>query len=556
MPNFDEPLWLLALLLIPALIFIHFRKSEKGPRQVYVTGAFAHWKAAAEELGRSSPGKRSALPLHLVLTIVFVALTSVYAATPRFDDGKIKVDVIFIDNSASLLASDDSGARYKLLKDDALEFIGSSGSRRMFIVGANGKSEKDAPEFRGPVDKTAAAEIVSKLGVSGGSFDAAARMNFDAFGAGDGIPEAFEIDRKFLLTDGCSISNLSEQDLNFLASSFAIVVYGTDVENAGFENAFFDGEHLRAKLRVEGAANEIQLIAIGGSERVVRRFAIAVNDGVATIDSNFDFAGVLELRLAQRDGFPQDDSAAVRSKTKPGISFRTDGSFQNPYLDFVLESLRQTSAGGGEIEISVSRAPETKEELSAMLGGGPSILVGPIPSDAEIPGASVRTIERFAQLRATDLGATILGTIGANEIFVRGPSQAIFGEGVTSIAGTAEGSMISIVRGTSHPNLLIGFDIDKEHSNLVYLVDVFPVLISEFVSMLAKDIENAGSVETGVTIFENGYRRVNPGPGIRALFERSLPTSANEGIQTGKMILLALFAVALAQLVAWLLVRN
>ncbi len=185
---------LLALTAIPLLIVIHTLKPK--PRQVDVTNLFL-WNAVLKERSYNLNFERLKKNLPLILQILIVILTALALARPTWTYWTAKKGnlVLVIDTSASMKTRSESGIRFDLARQKALQLVEERDQDQKVLIVEAGKKPLVKAGFINNTDQ--AQDLLKKLQPS----DAPADIESAIYLALSFIDPAKE-DLLYLITDG------------------------------------------------------------------------------------------------------------------------------------------------------------------------------------------------------------------------------------------------------------------------------------------------------------------------------------------------------------------
>jgi len=199
--HFLNPYMLLTLGLIPILVIIHTLKPN--PRQVDVTNLFL-WNEVLKERSSNLSFDRLKQNLPLILQILIVILAAVALAAPTWTHGTAQKGnlVLVIDTSASMQTRSESGTRFDLARQQALQLVQKRDRDQQVLLVEAGKTPRVKTGFLTHTGQ--AQDLINRLQPS----DAPADLESAIYLALSFVDPAKE-DLLYLITDGAG-QDLSE----------------------------------------------------------------------------------------------------------------------------------------------------------------------------------------------------------------------------------------------------------------------------------------------------------------------------------------------------------
>ena len=314
---FIYPLGLLGLTAIPIVILIYLLRSRYKSKNVSSTFI---WKRA--RVRRRIP-LNFIMSLLLILQILIVVAASFAIARPTIEPLKTEDEIIILDASASMLATDDGETRFDAAKkkiEEAADEIGENHRMTLILAGEEAikviTRTKDKGEFLTalrPVECT----------MNGANMDKALELAGEVLNLNKSAKVVVYTDKTYIDTDGIEIVDCKrENDWNAGVISFEDELtpteyeFITDIGNYGVKNEFsvkllIDGKVV-SQRKLAMAAGEIKRIRFTNStteETGKDEIRVRLNEPITSYEN-------ATIELSAKDSFSFDDSLTIYPKEK------------------------------------------------------------------------------------------------------------------------------------------------------------------------------------------------------------------------------------------------
>ncbi|MEM7260921.1 MAG: VWA domain-containing protein [Planctomycetota bacterium] len=175
--TFGNPLALLGLLFIPALILLYFLKLKRRP---VVVSSTVLWSRVLEDRRVNSPFQRFKKSLLLLLQILVVLFLTLALADPEMETENVpgRANLLLIDVSGSMAVEEDGRTRLEQAKRLALEYIEAMGEdERAAVIQFSNRAEALTPVT---TDRTLLRKAIDSLELTPAPTDLADAMTLAA----------------------------------------------------------------------------------------------------------------------------------------------------------------------------------------------------------------------------------------------------------------------------------------------------------------------------------------------------------------------------------------
>lgn len=308
-------LWLAAAL--PAVIALYLLKRK---RIVRIVPSTVLWERFLAETQASAPFQRLRQSLLLWLQLILLALAVLAVGRPYFSGllGEAGLDVIVLDASASMQATDEKPSRFDRAKSEALELINSIGGLRgerrqaLVIVAAGSTDVRQSATS----DRALLRQAISSAGVT----DGPTRLG-DALRVADALTRNRAGARVHLFSDGAGVdlSEFESLDLNLIYHKVGLRSQNTGIVSAEVKP---DPDDPLRKAVFAGIANfgtntVDALIELSFEDQVLESKTVRVepsNNVPVVFVARQNTNGVFTLRLKLDDDLAADNEARLVSE--------------------------------------------------------------------------------------------------------------------------------------------------------------------------------------------------------------------------------------------------
>ena len=226
---FQSPLYLVLLVLIPALVLWYVKSGRKNQGTLQISSE----KYTSLKIRRSGSFKKNViLGLHLLIIFLIIIGLSRPQKIDKINENSINVvDILLVlDISSSMLADDFLPNRLEAVKETAMSFINNREEDRIGILVFAGESFIQCPLT---IDKSILKSLISEINVASKEYDGTAIGMAIANGTNRFRSSNVESKVMILLSDGSNNSGeIDPITAAELASQFGIKIYtigaGTD----------------------------------------------------------------------------------------------------------------------------------------------------------------------------------------------------------------------------------------------------------------------------------------------------------------------------------------
>ena len=226
---FQSPLYLVLLVLIPALVLWYVKSGRKNQGTLQISSE----KYTSLKIRRSGSFKKNViLGLHLSIILLIIIGLSRPQKIDKINENSINVvDILLVlDISSSMLADDFLPNRLEAVKETAMSFINNREEDRIGILVFAGESFIQCPLT---IDKSILKSLISEINVASKEYDGTAIGMAIANGTNRFRSSNVESKVMILLSDGSNNSGeIDPITAAELASQFGIKIYtigaGTD----------------------------------------------------------------------------------------------------------------------------------------------------------------------------------------------------------------------------------------------------------------------------------------------------------------------------------------
>mgnify|MGYP001263800009 FL=1 len=226
---FQSPLYLVLLVLIPALVLWYVKSGRKNQGTLQISSE----KYTSLKIRRSGSFKKNViLGLHLSIIFLIIISLSRPQKIDKINENSINVvDILLVlDISSSMLADDFLPNRLEAVKETAMSFINNREEDRIGILVFAGESFIQCPLT---IDKSILKSLISEINVASKEYDGTAIGMAIANGTNRFRSSNVESKVMILLSDGSNNSGeIDPITAAELASQFGIKIYtigaGTD----------------------------------------------------------------------------------------------------------------------------------------------------------------------------------------------------------------------------------------------------------------------------------------------------------------------------------------
>ena len=475
-----NPIGLLLLLAIPAIIILHLFRQERRRREV---SSLYLWKEISDQQSRRVR-PRLLRNINLLLQLIATALAALALAQPAISVGAATGAanmIVLIDDSASMQAATDGPSRMELARNRAREVIGRAPRASRVLLMTAGPRPRVLEPFT--IDRTQTYATIADLEASDGAGDLRAALELARTLAPDDETDVV------LITDGA----VDRDDQVWVSGAFPNLVIATVGEPE--DNAAITSFELRT--RTDATAVEV-LAAVANFSAEPRTLPVTIRaDGELVASRSFDLAAneerlfsatidrrrgtVYEARIeSNEDALAVDDSAfAATAGDRPiRVQLVTPGNlfleslltvYPNVQLD-VRQAVSQTS---GYDVLILDRVPAPSGLRGGVIAIDTALPDGPFVSGDRVEvtrGVSGRTDHPVTQDVRLDLVSV---------------SQAVSGELTERATVLASAGDIPLMYAFRRDRLsLIATTFSLEHSDIA-LRGSFPVLMHNMLQWLA-----------------------------------------------------------------------
>jgi hypothetical protein len=327
-----NPLGLLLLLAVPAIVLLHLFLQERRRREV---SSLFLWRQVTEQHSRRMR-PRLLRNIHLLLQILAAVLAALALAQPVLPGaaraGSARL-IVLIDTSASMSAREDQITRLELAKNRARELIGRSRRDTQVMVATAGARPSVVQSFTS--DRNALYEVIRTIEAEDGTgnLERAALMLRSV--QTNGVTEvhlitdgAFDLDPNVVLPRNFSVEQVGTPVPNRAITAFeARERFDGSALEAYLEIANFDESEVELTLQLETDARDASELALSLGPNEIRPVAVTLPRRSGT---------VFTARLAgNTDALATDDTASVVARTvRPlRVQLVTQGNY---FLESIL----------------------------------------------------------------------------------------------------------------------------------------------------------------------------------------------------------------------------
>ena len=488
--SFTQPFALLGLLLLPVLVSFYMWRARHRRHSVSSTWLWG------EALANFSHTPHRHLPLReplLVLQLLAVLLLTVLFAGPRLSEPAHVHQIVILDGSVAMAATDAAPTRFALAQrrvEDLIESLGSSDSMSVILAGPHARLVGEIP---GNVDLAAAVE---KLRVSQGPADLAgavaiarglvaekgsphvtyiAAQQTPALATG-GIPMTTERIGGKVLNDR-SIDDLSVrcQPSGLACQAFARVRSSAGSAEQDDLAVWADGQSLGRQTITIPAYGSLDLTFAVPSGTHVVKASLLRPDAVAADNTAW---ALVPVPLPRKVLLVADDPGQLLAvlRAVPGVSVQ------------LVPTAKFQYAGYGQYDLIVLDGfpPDNFPPVPLMIVDPPasSTSLAVKPGNAALVAGTVATSDPLVQ------GLDLFGLVVSGEAIAT-PSWAHV------VIGSANGPMLAVGSLSGAPAALLPFDVG--HSQLDQNL-AFPLLMTRLVDWLVPQIPADVSVGDSVSL--------------------------------------------------------